>query len=326
MEALEREISSLDLRYSKLRLASPETEAWLRRSIEREGIREAVVVSLGVDEGKLVVVDGFKRLRVAEALGWEVVPVREVQLDVGGSHAAMLALNRPRRGLREVEEGWLVRSLIRECGQTQTEVGELLGRHKSWVCRRLKLVEHLEDEVQEQLRLGLLPAATARELARLPRGNQVAGARTIAEHHLTSRQAAGWVKGMLKADWEVRQTLLIDPQEYLRVQEAEAERRSGPAPDPRLSKAANMLIERVYWLEQAARTMRGACQGGIGEGLGGVERDVVAPLLRRGMKEAGQAVQSIRKLLGRDTSPCKEGQGGEEALPADTSQLGGGES
>ena len=45
---------------------------------------------------------------------------------------------------------------------TQVEVAELLGRHKSWVCRRLALVEKLSNEAREDLRLGLLSTTAAR--------------------------------------------------------------------------------------------------------------------------------------------------------------------
>lgn len=268
MESTEMAIVELDQRYSALRLACPETEAGLRRSLERDGMREGVVVSAGVQEGAHVLLDGFKRVRVAQSLGWERVPVRVVRVGVGGSHALILSMNRPRRGLREVEEGWLVRSLVRSEGLTQGEVAEILGRHKSWVCRRLKLVEQLIDEVQEQVRLGLVPASTARELVRLPRGNQLLGALAVAEHHLSSREAASLVSGFLKADGTVRLTLLDDPMSWVRGGEAEGDASGAPAPDPRLSKAGNRLREKSYWLERSSREVRGACQGVAGNWAG----------------------------------------------------------
>src|SRR5262249_56197292 len=67
----------------------------------------------------------------------------------------------------------IVHALVREDGMTPVEVAELLGRHKSWVCRRLALVEKLSNEAREDLRLGLLSTTAARALVRLPAGNQV---------------------------------------------------------------------------------------------------------------------------------------------------------
>jgi KorB domain len=51
----------------------------------------------------------------------------------------------------KLEEAWIVQSLIRDDGLSQVEVAELLGRHKSWVCRRLALLEKLYTEVREDL-------------------------------------------------------------------------------------------------------------------------------------------------------------------------------
>lgn len=52
------------------------------------------------------------------------------------------------------------------------EVAALLGHDKSWGCRRLAMLEKLCDEANEQLKLGLLGLATARQLTQLPAGNQ----------------------------------------------------------------------------------------------------------------------------------------------------------
>ena len=60
----------------------------------------------------------------------------------------------------------------REDGMSQVEVAELLGRHKSWVCRRLALIERLGSKAKDDLRVGLLTPTAARQIVRLPEGNQ----------------------------------------------------------------------------------------------------------------------------------------------------------
>jgi hypothetical protein len=57
--------------------------------------------------------------------------------------AAIYGLNRAGGRTRELEEAWIIQALVREDGMSQVEVAELLGRHKSWVCRRLALIERL---------------------------------------------------------------------------------------------------------------------------------------------------------------------------------------
>jgi ParB-like chromosome segregation protein Spo0J len=107
------------------------------------------------DSGTAEIVDGFKRLHAARALGW--CELRVVVLDISEIDAkVVLAALHDRRGLSELEEGWLVRSLYREDGLTQPVIAQRLGRHKSWVCRRLMLVEALDPAVQADVRLGLI--------------------------------------------------------------------------------------------------------------------------------------------------------------------------
>ena len=53
----------------------------------------------------------------------------------------ILALNGTGRGMKELEEAWIVHALVREDGLSQVQVAELLERHKSWVSRRLALLE-----------------------------------------------------------------------------------------------------------------------------------------------------------------------------------------
>ena len=68
---------------------------------------------------------------------------RLLEADERLAKATLFGLNQTGRRIREWEEAWIVHALVREDGLTQVEVAELLGRHKTWVCRRLALVEQL---------------------------------------------------------------------------------------------------------------------------------------------------------------------------------------
>jgi ParB-like chromosome segregation protein Spo0J len=102
------------------------------------------------------------------------------------------------RGLTELEEGWLVRALYREHGLLQPAIAQRLGRHKSWVHRRLMLVEALDGAVQAAVRLGLLAPRAAVVLGRLPRGNQHASADVVVRRGLTVRQTELLVTELLE--------------------------------------------------------------------------------------------------------------------------------
>lgn len=184
-EARPVDLAPLGERLSSLRLCeAPALEA-MRRSLAEHGQLSAL--TLFSEKGHLEIVDGFKRVRAARALGW---PKLVARVDELGSVGAKLRLRELHVGCRltEIEEGWLVRSLYREDGLNQPEIARRLNRDKSWVWRRLMLVESLAGEVQAEVRLGLLAPRAAVAVSRLPRGNQQAASKVVIQRGLTVRQ------------------------------------------------------------------------------------------------------------------------------------------
>jgi hypothetical protein len=99
---------------------------------------------------------------------------------------------------------------------SQGEVAELLGRHKSWVCRRLALLERLGSKARDELRLGLLPPTTARQLVRLPQGNQGEVLDTMRREALSGAEVKGVVDLWLGCAGRAQQQyILTHPREAL---------------------------------------------------------------------------------------------------------------
>lgn len=220
----------LDERYRRLRLVSPSAERAVRESLEKIGQLHAVIGC--TREGGVALVDGFKRVHAARALGLCTLRVRVLELSETAAIAAVMSLNRTGRGLSDLEQALCVRALIRDHELTQVAVGELLGKHKSWVSRRLLLAEHLCESVAEDVRAGLVTTTVAREIARLPRGNQPAVSAAIAKAGLTSRQGAELIALFEKsADGVQRDYLLGNPREALA---AHGTKEPFVAHDPRL--------------------------------------------------------------------------------------------
>jgi hypothetical protein len=186
----------LDERLQRYRLVQPGQERALAQSLQRYGQISPVVIC--IHEKSYVLVDGFKRLRAARRLqGMQHLDARRLDVDEQGAKAAMYNLNRSGQRPVELEESWIVHALVREDGLSQVEAAQLLGRHKSWVNRRLAMLERLCQRAKDELRLGLLMPAIARQLTRLPRGNQEAVLQTAREASLTSRELAGVVDLLL---------------------------------------------------------------------------------------------------------------------------------
>lgn len=237
-------LESLDERLQRYRLVQPKLERQMVQSLRDYGqVSPIMVCQL---DGLTVLVDGFKRLHAARSLkGFSHLQARLLEVDEQGAKAAIFNLNRIAGRPVELEEAWIIYALVREDGLQQVEAARLLGRHKSWVNRRLALIERLCEEARESLRLGLLTPTLARHLTRLPRGNQPAAMQSAAQHALTSRELSD-VVDLLSASSTTEQTnfVLSKPREALRQSDDSYVHHW----DPRLSVAGNRVARRLAWL------------------------------------------------------------------------------
>lgn len=134
-------------------------------------------------------------------------------------------------------------------------------------------MERLSEEVQEDIRLGLISVITGRELAKLPRGNQREVADTILKRRYTTREAARLVGHLLsRPRWEYG-VILAHPWEVVEPREAR----------PRGFGAKLLLFREV-------------CQS-VGEGFGKCSperRGDLARLIHLAIGSAEEMVQTLR--------------------------------
>jgi ParB-like chromosome segregation protein Spo0J len=281
-------------RYGRYRLHVPEAERAMARSLERYGQLSPVVVCRRGERYELI--DGFKRLSAARGLAqigelW----ARLMEADERTAKAAIYGLNRAGGRTRELEEAWIIQALVREDGMSQVEVAELLGRHKSWVSRRLALMERLGSKARDELRVGLLTPTAARQMVRLPQGNQAEVLEANRREALSSAELSGVVDLWLRCS-ERRQ------QEYLLAHPREAlSQANGTLPegrDPRLSEAGNQVRKRVgllldvlgrmeVWLAQHGRT-----------GMTAEDRVILLPRFQRLARDAGSVAALSKDFVG----------------------------
>lgn len=222
-EATSIPVNEIGERFASLRIADPPAERAVLRSLQKYGQLTPVVICR-IAPGGHEMLDGFKRLRAARQLGYTELIGRTLEVSLRACKAAMLQLNRVGRAISGMEEALVVHSLCHEDGLSQGEIAVLLGRHKSWVCRRRSLIERLSDEAQESIRLGLLPASLGAELARLQRCNQDRVLEAIQKHRLTWRETRKVIAllensprwehdGILRDPRGVAEEVMVDPQE-----------------------------------------------------------------------------------------------------------------
>jgi len=231
-----------------LRLCEPDAVTSMSRSLERHGQLSPLAV-FTADSG-VEVIDGFKRLRAARALGWQEVHTQTLAVDVAGAKIAIAFLHE-RSGLTELEEGWLVRSLYREDRLSQPEIGARLGRHKSWVSRRLLMAEGLDEAVQADVRLGLLVPRAAVELGLLPRGNQQPATQLVTRTGMTVRQTAQLVHELLACDSDTARA------HVLRERLEHPARRATPRPEGRARTPAEWLLADIATMRRVAGRLEG---------------------------------------------------------------------
>ncbi len=235
-------------RFAPLRIVEPQAERAMLTSMEKYGQLTPVAVCR-IAPGEHELLDGFKRLRAARQLGLDQLSARPFDLTIRAGKATMLQLNRVGRAISGMEEALVVHSLCNEDGLNQVEVALLLNRHKSWVCRRLMLIERLSDEAQQAIRLGLLPPSLGMELARLQRRNQDLLLAAIREHHLSVRETRTVVNALEHEPRHNHEAILRDPRGSLLSPDQDA--CPAPSEEKGLSFPVKKVLRKLATLERS---------------------------------------------------------------------------
>jgi ParB-like chromosome segregation protein Spo0J len=201
---IEAPVAAMNTDYERFRLVRPNEYKVMCDSMKYYGqISPATAGQAIGDKSRYDLIDGFKRYRACVKLE---IPTLKIRLFQGSAHvmkAAILTLNGSQRSLHAFEEALVARSLFQDDCLNQRQIAALFGRHKSWACRRIALCERSCEELVEHIRLGLIGFAAARELWRLPRGNQATALACVLKHRLSSRETTQLVELLLQAaPWE----------------------------------------------------------------------------------------------------------------------------
>jgi hypothetical protein len=151
------------------------------------------------------------------------------------------------------------------------------------VCRRLALIEKLGGEARAELQVGLLTPTAARQLVRLPAGNQADILELIRREGLSANELAGIVDLWVECPARVQQEYILQhPREAL-DQEKGVDLASR---DPRLSADGNRIYRQLgtllgqlgrmeVWLAHQGRT-----------GITAEDRSILQPRFERLSRDA----------------------------------------
>ena len=178
--------------------------------------------------GGYELIAGERRWRAARDAGIETVPALVREADDRDSLLLALVENVAREQLSAVEEARAYAALIDEFGLSLGELGDRVGRSKSSVSNRLRLLE-LPDEVLWMLVRGELTEGHARAVLAVPdNAERIRLAKRIVSGGLSVRAAERAAQGAGAKRKRRRATASVDPALASRVETA-ATRATGMA-------------------------------------------------------------------------------------------------
>ncbi len=208
-------LNQLDLRLLPLCRPRQACVEKMVTALNKQGQLTSIIVSDNV------LVDGFKRYEAAQRLNMEHLTAVAIEADSVRAKVLSFMLNQRKHG-SIIQEALLVRELVEVDGLSQSETALMLGRHKSWVHRRLLFIKSLAPQIIEDIQFGFLPAGSGLHLARLHTCNQVDLSAVIQNHKLKTQEVRTLVDLLSKArDPEVKKILYDSPRQALELYRGE---------------------------------------------------------------------------------------------------------
>lgn len=213
------------MRYEGLRARLALEEKRLLASVGDAGQQSPIAVVRSDEIGRYVVIDGHKRARALRKLKADTVKaaVWETPIPEALIYAYQMQAG---SGYNPLEEGWLLEELHRRLAWPLADCARALGKSKSWISRRLGLVESLPEIVLDGVQKGKIGAYVAMKyllpLARANAKDCEALAKVISEHGLTSRQVEIIYSHCAQGPKSAVQRIIEDPIRFLKAQEQAA--------------------------------------------------------------------------------------------------------
>ena len=222
----------------------------VEKSMRLHGQLQPVVAR--VHDGGYQLIDGFKRYYASETLLMETLQCRLLDIELSQAKVLLLSYNRPHQSMEAYEEALVLQDLQESHSLDQRSLAELTGYSRSWVSRRLSLIEKMDESVGSQIMMGVLTSSHARALTKLPRGNQAKVARAISNFGLTSRQSETLADAFLKAkDEDQQHYILTHPEQVLQKGQQNPE----DTFDARLSSYGNDLMQSTCYVIRAVQIL-----------------------------------------------------------------------
>lgn len=196
-----------------------ETIAELADSIRSIGIVQPITVRKAAS-GKYQIISGERRYRAARLAGLKTVPAYIREADDSGMLEMAIVENIQRENLDAVETALSFRRLMEECGFTQEQLADRVGKKRATVANYLRLLS-LPVEIQKALKVDRISVGHAKALLSLPdEESQMEMCTRCVAGDWSVRKLEKMVRDrLLQADKDTPQPPKELPDEYYRVLE-----------------------------------------------------------------------------------------------------------
>jgi len=285
-------LSKFDLSLSGMRITNMPRVLQVEKSMRLHGQLQPVVAR--VHDGKYQLIDGFKRLYASEDLMMETLQCHLLEIDLKQAKVLLLSYNHAHQSMEAWEEAMVLKDLQQVYSLDQRGLSDLVGYSRSWVSRRLSLIEKMDEKVSSEIMMGVLTSSQARALTKLPRGNQSAVASAITNFGLTSRQSDTLVDTYLKAKDEDQQQYILTHVEHVLNQE-QSDTEKDPY-DVRLSAYGNDLMQSIMHVLQSVHIMLSRLSDHRMGMLSQSERVIITPFIGKVSGCINKLIEGITQL------------------------------
>lgn len=182
----------------------------LAESIREHSLLQPVVLT-PADEGRYNLVAGNRRIAAFKLLGKKTIPARVMDIPEARIPMARLVENIQREDLNPLEEARAIYRAMEQARLTHEEIAEEIGKSRSWVSNRLRLLD-MSTEVQAALSQGEITPSVAIELHRVKNPMQQAYLLgTVMQYGASVETTRAYVDNYLRAE---KSTGMIPPGEY----------------------------------------------------------------------------------------------------------------
>lgn len=189
----------------------------LADSIRQLGIIQPITVKRSEGD-KYIIISGERRWRASQIVGLETLPAYIREADDENLHAMALVENIQRQDLNAIEIALGMQRLIDECGLTQEQMADKVGKKRSTVSNYMRLL-NLPNEVQLALKEGLITMGHAKAIAGINEERQVWALKRCIKKALSVRQAEELARKLAEQPESATITDEEYPESYTRLVE-----------------------------------------------------------------------------------------------------------